>query len=310
MDKKLTFKGANIIFLIFTLVFISIQIGISFLASKYGREYIETRLYETLSIIQIIAVFIPTYIYIRIKKVNIKKVLRINKLKIVHALIIVLASVPALYFCGSVNNILILLFKPLEIMRNNNQLPIPQSFNELIIGLGFIALMPSIFEEFMNRGLFLRAYESKGSYKAVIISAFLFGISHYNITNLIFPILLGILIGYYVIRTNSILAGFLAHFMNNAISLITAYIFKDYIYQNITLSGNERITGLIIIIIISGGFLSCLLIWFHMSTKKHFTYIKPRNTLIKDIKELICHLPITISLIIYIALQFYFIYTI
>ena len=62
-------------------------------------------------------------------------------------------------------------------------------------------------EELMHRGFLLTAYERRGSYRAVVIIAILFGLFHFDIMNLAGPIFLGLIIGYYVIRTGSIFAG-------------------------------------------------------------------------------------------------------
>ena len=83
----------------------------------------------------------------------------------------------------------------------------------------------------MHRGFLLTAYERRGSYRAVVIVAILFGLFHFDIMNLLGPIFLGAVFGYYVIRTDSIFAGILAHFLNNAIVVVIQYLWGRSVFS-------------------------------------------------------------------------------
>ncbi|MDD5603786.1 MAG: CPBP family intramembrane metalloprotease, partial [Eubacteriales bacterium] len=107
------------------------------------------------------------------------------------------------------------------------QIPIPVTLYDYLRGLFIVALTPAICEELLHRGVMLSAYENRGSMRAVVITAILFGIFHFDVSNLLGPILIGIVIGIYVIRTNSIFAGVLAHFLNNAIAESILYATRN-----------------------------------------------------------------------------------
>ena len=69
----------------------------------------------------------------------------------------------------------------------------------------------------------MRGYEKLGKWPSILFTAVLFSMLHINIQNVLGPLFLGIILGYVVYTTNSILAGMLGHFINNAISVTLSY---------------------------------------------------------------------------------------
>jgi membrane protease YdiL (CAAX protease family) len=69
----------------------------------------------------------------------------------------------------------------------------------------------------------MRGFERFGAVKAILITAFLFGLMHIDFQKFMGTFLLGGLIGFLVYRSNSIFTGIFAHFANNTISVIMTY---------------------------------------------------------------------------------------
>ncbi len=93
----------------------------------------------------------------------------------------------------------------------------------LIVNLLLTAVLPGICEEVAHRGLLLNGLSPLGGKKAIIISAFLFGLLHLNIEQFFYATLIGLLIGFIALRCESIYPAMIIHFMNNAISVIMGY---------------------------------------------------------------------------------------
>ena len=91
----------------------------------------------------------------------------------------------------------------------------PQELGVTILVGGLLA---SVAEEIFFRGYLLRAYEKLGSLPAVILVGLLFGIFHLSLHSLVSTAFLGIIMGYLVFRTDSVLAGIIAHFTNNLLA--------------------------------------------------------------------------------------------
>lgn len=92
--------------------------------------------------------------------------------------------------------------------------------------LSFIAtaIVPALVEEFACRGILLGLLKKYGKGFAIITSAIVFGIMHSNFQQIPFAILVGLILGYIYIKTESIWVCVAVHFANNAISVIFNYL--------------------------------------------------------------------------------------
>lgn len=80
-----------------------------------------------------------------------------------------------------------------------------------------IALLPALAEETFFRGLMLGGLKRLGKTTAIVGSAFAFAIAHASIYRLLPTLLLGIVIGYAVWKSGSILCGMVIHALNNGL---------------------------------------------------------------------------------------------
>lgn len=99
-------------------------------------------------------------------------------------------------------------------------IPLPESPFEnsapyIVVSVLTSALLPALLEEFAFRGVILGSLRRFGDGFAVIVSAALFGMTHFYITQIPMAFILGLVIGFIVVKTNSLLPGILIHFFNN-----------------------------------------------------------------------------------------------
>lgn len=86
----------------------------------------------------------------------------------------------------------------------------------------FIALTPGICEEVLFRGIAFRPIEkSLGPKKAILITAIFFAIMHMDAVRLLPTFLLGLLFGYIVYKSGSIIPAMILHVLNNSIAAFT-----------------------------------------------------------------------------------------
>ncbi len=81
-----------------------------------------------------------------------------------------------------------------------------------------VAVIPAFAEEFAFRGIVMGILRRHSDALALIVSAAIFGIMHGNIIQIPFAFCGGLVFGFMVIKTNSLLPGILIHFLNNAIA--------------------------------------------------------------------------------------------
>lgn len=102
------------------------------------------------------------------------------------------------------------------------------NFFEGILVVLVIAVTPAICEEFMFRGFIQRSFEFKVKpFYAALITAFFFGIYHFNPYGIIPLIGIGLYFGFAAYMSNSILIPVLMHFLNNFSAVMLFFIFGD-----------------------------------------------------------------------------------
>lgn len=92
-----------------------------------------------------------------------------------------------------------------------------------------VAVLPAICEELAFRGFILSGLRRmKSQWLAIVVSALFFGIAHQMLQQSIAAFLVGLLIGYLSIRTNSIFPCMVYHLIHNSLPLLTASWLGEY----------------------------------------------------------------------------------
>ncbi len=173
---------------------------------------------------EVLIIMIPPLVFLFIFRFNVKKVLRLNKTSLANFALVFGIMIFSIPIVGVFNVLNLLIVKLLFGTVETRQIPIESDFAGLLIGIVVVAVSAGICEEILFRGVIQRAFERLGSVKSILTTAFLFGIMHFSFQNLFGTFLLGILIGYLVYKSDSLLVGMFAHFTNNAIAVALNWI--------------------------------------------------------------------------------------
>lgn len=203
--------------------------GIAFTVTALLFIYLGSRVQSysfTIGILITEYIFIlsPSLLLLKIFRFNIPSVLRLHKInfKIVPLIIgLMIGSIPIV---GAINFVFMFLLKILFGDVILPEIPIPETASKLLLSLLLIGITPGICEEVLFRGIILRSFEKYGKWIALILSSFLFSILHISTTKVLGIFILGLLIGYIVIKTNSLYSGIIAHTVNNSVALIFGFI--------------------------------------------------------------------------------------
>lgn len=191
--------------------------------SAWGIEQKDT-FYAQALVTEFFAIFLPGLIYLVIKKMDIRKVIRFKPLPWSQFFIVAglsLSGYTVLIFC---NYIWIWILTALGGKVASPAIPPMNTSLDVLMGILVIGGSAALAEEFLFRGIIMRGYERFGSKTAIIFSGILFGILHMKTQSVIATVFLGILIGYLAFRTGSILAGMTYHFFNNVIAIFLTLI--------------------------------------------------------------------------------------
>lgn len=98
------------------------------------------------------------------------------------------------------------------------------SFVGFLVSIVSTAMVPALVEEFAMRGVVMQPLRRFGDKFAVVISSLVFSLIHGNFEQIPFAFVVGLALGYVVIRANSLWAGVLLHFLNNFWAVCTEYL--------------------------------------------------------------------------------------
>lgn len=244
--EKPSILEANVLYLLIGILFMII-----------GSIVQSREIYSGLLITEYLILLLPNLMYLKLRGFSLKKVLRLNKISFKQIGYIVLITIFA-YPIAVFFNFIMIMFLTHFSEPLTETIPMAETSMMYLYSLFVIALAPGICEEVMFRGTIMSAYGSLGKKKAIIYSAILFGLFHFNLQNLLGPIALGIILGMTVYKTNSIYASMIGHTLSNGIAVTIGYIATKGMGS---LSGEEmpafeipNSIQMLITLIILGGF--------------------------------------------------------
>ena len=208
------FKG-NLLYMIVMVLFVTV-----------GYFSQQRDFYYGILITEFLLIALPVIIYVKINGASVKKELRFNSLSLIDAILVIVAAVAAYFaavFINLIAEILISLMGDLIVP----DIPFAKNPGEYLVLLFVIAGSAGICEEILFRGFILRSYEKLGMWPDIVFTALLFSVLHLNIQNMAAPFFLGIILGFVVYKTNSVFAGMLGHFINNAVSVTWGYVIMN-----------------------------------------------------------------------------------
>jgi hypothetical protein len=99
-------------------------------------------------------------------------------------------------------------------------------------GYAVVCLLAPVAEELVFRGAVLHSllqWQPQRRWLMILLSALLFALAHLNPAQALHPLLIGLLLGWMYVRTNSILPGIVFHWANNTVAYLMyhAYLNPD-----------------------------------------------------------------------------------
>ena len=266
--KNLNVMSVNSLTLVLAIIFLTIGFNIQERFSFWGTFITET-----------LIVLLPALLIsstgdikevLKIKKVSFKSLGKtIILVVLIYPVILLLNGV----FLSLLSNFIEYKNFPMEIMLQN--VPI---LNYLI----FMCLVPAICEEVFFRGTLTNAYNVYGERFAIIVSALVFALFHFDIQNFIAPFLLGLLFASLIEYTGSIIPAIVAHFINNVIAVLTARYLNERLFDFLRQTKFSREIGSlelsIIIILVLLSIFSFILSRFILKS------LKEENNKYKEVK--------------------------
>lgn len=171
-----------------------------------------------------------------------------------------------------------MLRKELEVGNLTKQLLVMNSISVLLVNLLMFVVIPAFGEELIFRGCLQKIFKRlTGNYHiAIWITAIIFSAIHVQFYGFIPRMLLGALFGYLLVWSGSLWLPILAHFMNNAIAVITAYIYQQKGISLDKLDQPDPVSGSVYLISLVA---TSALLWFfyNQSLKQQSVIVKGQD---------------------------------
>jgi uncharacterized protein len=180
-------------------------------------------LYSGMIISQVLFILVPAILFWRITGVEQVDFARLKPLRLEFVPVIVVLSVSMwllniVYAATVLTGLVGLGYEPAILIEP------PQSVQDLFRLIIVIAVFAGICEEVFFRGAIMPAMEKQGRLEAIIFSSLLFALFHGSLIRLPNTFILGVVIALVVIKSGSLWAGILFHFLNNFYSMLYLYL--------------------------------------------------------------------------------------
>ncbi len=170
---------------------------------------------------QVLSIFIFTLPFLVILSGDGQKLYEIvsfQKPKKEFLLPIILISIGFCSFANIAGSVIINLLYAFGVNVPNPMPESPEGVFGIILTFVGSFVVPPLVEEFAMRGLVMGSLRKYGDGLAIIISALFFGLMHGNMMQIPFAFIVGIALGFAVIKTGSIWTGIIIHAINNGMA--------------------------------------------------------------------------------------------
>lgn len=308
MDKKkLTLLQGGIIFSVTEILFL-----IVYFFDLFDNYYVKG------VIVEVGIILLPAIIFVLFFKKDIKENFKIRKISWINSLIIVVTMwfmIPISLSLSFISAIIVHLLFQKNILPD---IPIPSDIPSLLLSVLIIGLFAAVCEEMLFRGALWSSVEKIGLRKSTILISILFTLFHFNFEKIAGVFILSLVICYIVYRTNSIFAGILAHFTNNATAVLISYVALKILPEGMETSSDfsiifnqtpSMIIGTVvafsIIAIISGGVVFILLYLLKSQTKNTVMEVKQTSHIsLRNMSTFLPGLMIMAGMYIYLIFKY------
>lgn len=90
-----------------------------------------------------------------------------------------------------------------------------------------VAVLPAFVEEFAFRGVILKIMRKHSDSMAVMVSGVMFGLMHGNFTQIPFALVVGLVLAFITVKTNSLIPAIIIHFLNNGLSVTLSLLYTN-----------------------------------------------------------------------------------
>ena len=205
---------ASAIFMIFVQIFYPA-------ANIHGSLYVtETTEWIFTLTVYVLSLLVPFGIYALCIRMPLRVAFPFRKAKVDLTLGGVFIGLGTTVLASYITGYIQLAFEAVGIGLSMPEYEIPETVPGLVLYVIALAVAPAFIEEMIFRGIVMQSLRRYGDIFALVASALIFGIFHLNMVQMPYAFILGLCIGYFVMRTGSLWVGVIIHFINNGTAVV------------------------------------------------------------------------------------------
>lgn len=173
---------------------------------------------------------IPALVFCRVQKQKVKNVISFKKPE-GRVFNIIIAALGFCYFSSMATDLAGSLFEDAGLSAPSVEIQNPDGIFGFFMSVIVVSIIPALLEEFAMRGIVMGILRRFGDGFAIICSAVAFGLMHASAQQIPFATLVGLVLGFIAVKTNSIWPAVAVHAANNLLSVLLSYA-SDYFAEN------------------------------------------------------------------------------
>ena len=249
--------GGMLLFIVFTTVISMILMAMTVTSGSSSLNLSTVMLYVINAIASLVGEFIAAAIIMAMCKTNINNAVKIKSVSIGDTVKYTLAAMGFAYVFNLLLSFMNINLSMFGFENKASDYGSTSGTAENIIYFIAIAVVPPIIEEFLFRGAILGSLRKHGDALAIVVSAVMFGFAHSNFIQTPVTFLVGLVLAYLTVKTNSLIPAIIVHFVNNsssvAFSLLSQLKLDEMVYSVIDFS-------LALVFVVSGLICTAMLI--------------------------------------------------
>lgn len=248
-------------------IFAPLKIG-----NMSGTEFLEEPAMRQVQqiLFSMIYFLIPFLVCFKLAKFKISDLVSLKKVEKKLVLPLFLIGISFCSFANISISYAAAIFQSFGIDYNVDFGPNPTGFFGFCLVFISTVLTPAFVEEFICRGLILGSLRKFGDGFAIIVSAILFGLMHGNFQQIPFAFLVGLVLGFIVVKSGSLWVAVGVHAFNNFISVAF-----DYFFNGVSDTAQNMIYAFVLVICLLTGIIAVFLL---RKSDSNFYKIEKSNT--------------------------------
>ena len=237
-------------------------------ANPNFNGYTPVLYYLSYGLSYVVGLALPVMLYFAIKRIALHEILPFEKAGVLKTVACVFFGSAVCLLANFPANVVVNIQNAFGFSGATPEMPLTDDSWVLVLYGIAIAIIPPIVEELLFRGMIMQSLRKYGNGFAVIASALMFGLYHGNFVQMVFAFIAGLVMGFVVIRTGSLWASILIHFINNGISVFIQMV-QRYAGEDTA----NTVNGIVVVSLLVLGVIS--LIYLLIKDKHFFSVEKP-----------------------------------